>query len=72
MAFSPPRQKTKQSDMRPREQPSSGLRGSAYEKGAHDTPGSTWLHGGDPSTKPGYVKGMQGKQQKAKGPWHQR
>jgi hypothetical protein len=48
--------------MRPeKEQPSSGLR--VYKLGAHDTP-TSWLHGGDPADKPGYIKGMQGKQQK--------
>jgi hypothetical protein len=61
------RQPTKQPDLRPaKEQPSSGLRGGAYEKGAHDTPGKTWLHGGDPSTKPGYLKGRAGQQKKSR------
>jgi hypothetical protein len=40
-----------------------GLRGGAYER-AHDTPKGSWLYGGDPSEKPGYVKGMTGQQQK--------
>jgi hypothetical protein len=29
-----------------------------------DTVGTTWLHGGDPTGKPGYVRGLSGKQKK--------
>jgi len=37
---------------------------SAKFYGRGDTTGHTWLHGGDPTTKPGYVKGMKGQQKK--------
>jgi len=41
-------------------------RGGGYDKGGlHDTP-TSWLHGGDPTGKPGYVKGLQGKQKKTR------
>jgi hypothetical protein len=29
-----------------------------------DTAGNSWLHGGDPTGKPGYVRGLSGKQKK--------
>jgi hypothetical protein len=48
--------------LRPASLPKSSLRGGAYQPRG-DTPGG-WMHGGDPSTKPGYDKGRAGQQKK--------
>jgi hypothetical protein len=63
------RKKTPQPTMRPVSLPKSNPRGGAYEKGVHDTSGKSWLHGGDPADKPGYVKGRAGQQQKLRRRW---
>jgi hypothetical protein len=64
------RQPTRQPDLKPAKGPPEARRGGGYGKDLHDTPGNTWLHAGDPSEKPGYVKGMQGKQQKQRKRWY--
>jgi hypothetical protein len=65
------RKSTQQPDLRlrPASLPKSTLRGGAYEKGLHDTGNSTWLHGGDPSEKPGYDNGRAGQQKAMRKKW---
>jgi hypothetical protein len=63
------RKSTPQPDLRPAKGPPETRRGGAYGKDLHDVGGNSWLHGGDPSTKPGYVRGLQGKQQKRRPRW---
>ncbi len=54
------RKSTPQPDLRPAKLPPETRRGGGYGKDLHDVAGNSWLHGGDPSTKPGYVAGRQG------------
>jgi hypothetical protein len=55
--------------MRPAKPQAERQRGGGYGKDLHDTSGKTWLHGGDPSEKPGYDKGRAGQQQKRRKSW---
>jgi hypothetical protein len=45
------------------------LRGGGYGKDVHDTGNNSWLHGGNPADKPGYVKGRAGQQTKMRKSW---
>jgi hypothetical protein len=53
------RKSTPQPTMKPVSLRKGISRGGGYGKDVHDTGNNSWLHGGNPADKPGYVAGRQ-------------